>query len=162
MRDLPENLETVRSLISLKKYTQIIVYLLNMESGSTPSVTETFTPETPAPESSTPVVAVSPDEFVLFKGPSVPTKTLPIPAIIMGLLGVGLLIYTIIETNINSNIRILGIGLTILWTLLWGLILWVLWRDQMVVLSWILLIVASLALLLFFILIIILKLGTKN
>lgn len=83
----------------------------------------------------------------------------PWPTVIVALVGVGLVIYTGVAPDIDSNVRIFGLVLLLLWTILWGILLWVLWHECHQTVAWWLLILPIAVMLIFFVLIIILKLG---
>lgn len=84
---------------------------------------------------------------------------LPWPMIIISILGIALLIYTAVAPDIDSSRRSFGVVLIILWTLLWALLLWVLWKENQRAAAWWLLLISSVSILLFFILIIVMNLG---
>ena len=85
--------------------------------------------------------------------------TAPWPTIIISILGAVLIIYTAVAPNLDSNRRIFGVVLLILWTLIWALLLWVIWRECRQATSWWLLLIPVIAMILFFVLIIVLNLG---
>ena len=81
------------------------------------------------------------------------------PAIILALIGGVLVVYTAIAPGVNTNARIFGIILLTLWTIMWALILWVMWRDCHRSISWWLLFIPLTVMGLFFVLIIIMNMG---
>lgn len=83
----------------------------------------------------------------------------PWPTIIISLVGAGLLMYTAIGPNIPSDRRIFGVVMILLWTLLWAVLLWVLWSAGHEIASWWLLIVGIGVIVLFFVIVIALNLG---
>ena len=81
-------------------------------------------------------------------------KLVPWPIIIVGIIGIIIIIYIGIGPNITSNKRIFGITLLILWTLIWCLLLWVLWNENYYVLTWWLMIIPIITIIVFFVVII--------
>jgi hypothetical protein len=86
----------------------------------------------------------------------------PWPTIIIAIVGVGLVIYTGVAPDIEPNLRVFGLVLMLLWTILWAILLWVLWHECHQVVAWWLLILPIAVMLIFFILIIILKFGINS
>jgi hypothetical protein len=85
----------------------------------------------------------------------------PWAAIIMLIFGGILLIYTAMGSNINSNVKIFGIIMILLWTLLWTFLLYLLWKDNFVSSTWWMLVIGFSVLTFFFILIIILNIDNS-
>lgn len=83
----------------------------------------------------------------------------PWPTIIIAGIGAGLLMYTAVGQGIPQDRRIFGIVMILLWTLLWALLAWVLWRECHVAGAWWLLIIGVAILVLFFVIVIALNLG---
>ena len=83
------------------------------------------------------------------------------PAIILALIGGILVVYTAIAPGVDTNARIFGIVLLTLWTIMWALILWVLWRGCRRSISWWLLLIPLIVMGLFFVLIIIMNMGSS-
>ena len=81
-------------------------------------------------------------------------KLVPWPIIIVGIIGIIIIIYIGIGPNITSNKRIFGITLLILWTLIWCLLLWVLWNENYYLLTWWLMIIPIITIIVFFVVII--------
>lgn len=84
---------------------------------------------------------------------------IPWPTIIVIIIGGTLVIYTAIGPNLNDNRRLFGVVLITLWTIVWALILWVLWKKCHKAPSWWLLLIPVGIMVLFFVLIIILNIG---
>lgn len=85
----------------------------------------------------------------------------PWPTIIISIFGAVLIVYTAVAPNIMTNKRVFGIVMIGLWTLLWALLLWVLWRDKYYGISWWMTLVPVTVILLFFILVIVLNIGSQ-
>jgi hypothetical protein len=83
----------------------------------------------------------------------------PWPLIITAIVGGIVIIYSSIAPNISNNLRIFSIILILLWTIKWCLILWVLWKENHIALSWWMLLFPIVMDILFLVLILILKLG---
>ena len=83
----------------------------------------------------------------------------PWPTIIISVIGAIIIVYTAVAPNVNNDRRIFGIVLMTLWTIVWALILWVLWKECHRAATWWLLIVPVTIMALFFILIIIMNIG---
>ena len=81
----------------------------------------------------------------------------PWAMIIMMITGGILLVYTTLGENIDSNVKIFGILMIVLWTLMWSFILYLLWKDNYITSTWWMLVLGISALIFFFILIIILN-----
>jgi hypothetical protein len=88
-----------------------------------------------------------------------PNERPPWPTIIISAIGAGLLMYTAVGQNIPQDRRIFGIVMIILWTLLWALILWVLWREYHIAAAWWLLVIGVAIIVIFFVIVIALNLG---
>lgn len=86
---------------------------------------------------------------------------IPWPTILISVFGGILIVYTAVAPDILNNKRVFGIVMIGLWTLLWALLLWVLWRDKYYAISWWMLLVPVTVILLFFILVIIMNLGSQ-
>jgi len=84
----------------------------------------------------------------------------PWPTIIISILGAIVVIYSAIAPNVNESRRVFSIVLMILWTLIWALILWVLWRECHRAASWWLLLVPITIIVIFFIVIVVLNMGS--
>ena len=84
----------------------------------------------------------------------------PWPTILMACVGAGLLMYTAIGQNIPSDRRIFGIVMILLWTLLWAVLLWVLWKDGHLASAWWMLVLGIGIIVLFFVIVIALNLGS--
>jgi hypothetical protein len=107
----------------------------------------------------TPVVARS--QPITETAPECETYTVPAPVILISVLGAIIVIYTAIAPGVDQNRRVFGIVLMILWTLIWALLLWVLWRECHRAAAWWLLLLAVTAMILFFVLIIIQNVGSS-
>jgi len=83
--------------------------------------------------------------------------SVPWPSIIMLIFGGIIVLFTIAGPNIPSDIKILGVMLVVLWSLLWTLILWLLWIQYTEAISWWLSILPIIIIILFFVLIILLN-----
>lgn len=92
-------------------------------------------------------------------GPSCDIHAPPWPTIIVSVLGAIVVVYTAVAPNVNTDRRIFGIVMMTLWTIVWALILWVLWKECHRAATWWLLIVPVAIMALFFILIILMDIG---
>jgi len=81
------------------------------------------------------------------------------PSIIIIIIGIVLVIYAAVDPSIDNNRRVLGIILIVLWTALWALLLWVLWRNGRRVTAWWLLLIPSISIIVFFVLVLTMNLG---
>jgi hypothetical protein len=64
------------------------------------------------------------------------TYSAPWPAILVAIIGLGIMLYTIFATNVTPSRNIFGGTLIFLWTLVWFIILWVLWKQCYTVVTW--------------------------
>lgn len=94
-------------------------------------------------------------------GPSCYMYEPPWPTIIISVLGAIVVIYTAIAPNVDENRRVFGVILMLLWTAVWAIILWVLWRECHRSASWWLLLIPVILMAIFFVVIIILNLGSS-
>ncbi len=78
------------------------------------------------------------------------------PVFVMAIIGLGLAIYTAIGPNIKANRIVFGFIFLVLWTIMWCLILWVLWKSGQYKQTWLLLIVPITLAMIFFIVVVIL------
>jgi hypothetical protein len=78
---------------------------------------------------------------------------LPWPIIIMAVVGFVLAMYSVIGPNINPHMMIFGACFIFLWTLMWCLILWVLWNAGQYTETWGLVILPLVLIFLFFMII---------
>lgn len=85
----------------------------------------------------------------------------PWPLILVAIVGAVVIICSCVLPNISDNLRIFGIVLILLWTIKWCLILWVLWKENHIALSWWMSLIAIIMDILFLVLILILKLGVN-
>jgi len=83
----------------------------------------------------------------------------PWPTIIISVLGAMVVIYIAIAPNVNDDRRLFGVVLLALWTAVWALILWVLWKECHRSATWWLLLIPVIMMALFFVVIIILNIG---
>lgn len=90
-----------------------------------------------------------------------PKDVNPWPTIIMSVLGAIVIIYTAVAPNVDENRRIFGVVFLLLWTLIWAILLWVLWRECHRSASWWLLLIPVIAMALFFVLIIVMNVGSS-
>ena len=90
-----------------------------------------------------------------------PIDVSPWPTIIISVLGAIVIIYTAVAPNVDENRRIFGVVFILLWTLIWAILLWVLWREYHRSASWWLLLVPVIAMALFFVLIIVMNVGSS-
>lgn len=81
----------------------------------------------------------------------------PWPAIIVAILGLAFLIYALFATNLNSSTRSFSILMIILWTLMWVIILWVLWNDNRNNTAWAIVLVPVVLLIIFFVLVVVMN-----
>ena len=91
-----------------------------------------------------------------------PGEIVPWPTIIILVMGSIIVIYAAVGPGVDVNRRFFGIVLSALWSLMWSLILYVLWRNTLGREAWWLLLIPVSSLLLFFILIIIFNAGSHN
>jgi len=92
-------------------------------------------------------------------GPACQVYSPPWPSIIIGILGAIVVIYTAVAPKVSTDRRLFGVVLMTLWTIVWALILWVLWKECHRSASWWLLLIAVIIMAIFFILIIIMNIG---
>ncbi len=85
----------------------------------------------------------------------------PWPTIIIAMVGIGLLIYTSVGFGIPTDRRIFGIVMIILWTLLWCILLWILWKEGNWPAAWWMAVIGVAVLVLFFVVVIALNLGQQ-
>lgn len=130
--------------VTFNPVPQYLVY------DSSSMVSETMSSQEPGP----------PSVIIGSEGGVCQIHSVPWPLIIMVILGLGLVLYTaLLSGNIASARRNFSILLLLLWTLLWSMLLWVLWRQCEDVLSWWLLVFSSIIIITFFILVVALNLG---
>lgn len=84
---------------------------------------------------------------------------IPWPPILMAIMGVIIVVFTAVAPGIPNDRRLFGVIILTLWTIVWALILWVLWREGRYGATWWLLLIPSAIMILFFVVIIILKVG---
>lgn len=77
------------------------------------------------------------------------------PAIIMAIVGFALAIYTAIGPNIHQHLAVFGTIFIVLWTLMWCIILWVLWKAGQYTETWGLLILPLVLVFLFFMIVVV-------
>lgn len=87
-------------------------------------------------------------------------NVVPWPIIIVAILGVGIVIYTGAAQNVIEGRRIFGVVLILLWTIMWCLILWGLWKYCYYRIMWWVSLVPVIMMVLFFILVIVLNIGS--
>lgn len=92
-------------------------------------------------------------------GPSCEISSAPWPTIIISVIGAVIIIYAAVAPGVDQNRRLFGVIFTLLWTAIWALILWVLWRECHRSASWWILLIPVALIMLFFILVIILNVG---
>ena len=83
--------------------------------------------------------------------------TVPWPSIIIAILGLAFILYTLIVRNISNNLRIFAFIMIFLWSVIWIIILWVLWRDQKYNMAWGILLVPTISLTIFFIFVVVMN-----
>ena len=141
-----------------------------MSAANTPgtfSDTLIFDPNsTPVVDPSLPSVATPPPTTTVVStqkivAPVCQINEPPWPTIIISVLGAIVVMYTAIAPGVDENRRIFGVIITILWTVMWALILWVLWKDCHRSATWWLLLVPVALLAVFFILIIVANVGSS-
>jgi len=115
----------------------------------------------------------NPKTYTIVKTPNIPNSnpeecgsvcegnSVPWPTIIISILGAVVVIYTAVAPNVDNNRRVFGVVLMLLWTIVWALILWVLWKDYHRPASWWLLLIPVIIMALFFILIIVMNVGAS-
>ena len=86
----------------------------------------------------------------------------PWPTIIISMLGAVVIIYAAVAPRVDHNRRLFGVVLMLLWTLIWAIILWVLWRECHHSAAWWLLLIPVIIMAIFFILIIIMNIGSST
>lgn len=117
------------------------------------------------PDSTKPVVTITTKPVKIDNIPLTPTgptcnrREAPWPTIIISVVGAVFVIYSAVAPNISSDRRIFGSIMLALWTIVWALILWVLWRECHRAAAWWLILVPLAVMILFFVLIIILNIG---
>lgn len=79
----------------------------------------------------------------------------PWPVIIMAIVGFALVIYTCIGPNMNNHLIVFGALFIFLWTLMWCIILWVMWKARQYTETWGLLILPLVLVFLFFMIILV-------
>jgi len=79
----------------------------------------------------------------------------PWASIIMSVYGVILLLCTAMGIGIDTNVKIFGILMIILWTSTWSIILYLLWKDNIINSTWWMLIIGTSVLTLFYYLIVV-------
>lgn len=80
----------------------------------------------------------------------------PWPVIIVAIIGIIIILYIAIGPYISNSKRIFGVTLLILWTLIWCLLLWVLWSEGYYSMSWWLMLIPIFTMVIFFAIVIIL------
>lgn len=85
------------------------------------------------------------------------TTTIPWPSIIIAILGVVIVIYVAVSSGVDTSRRIFGVVLMILWTAIWALLLWVLWRECRQQTAWWMLLIPTITMIIFVALIIIMN-----
>jgi hypothetical protein len=110
-----------------------------------------FQPENP------PLVMVDPENN--FNIISYRVNPHPWQSIIILIMGGIIAVYSAVAPGVDNNRRLFGVVLTLLWTAVWALILWVLWKEKQYTAAWWLLLVPTSLLLLFFVVIILLNIG---
>lgn len=88
---------------------------------------------------------------------SIPT---PWPSIIVLIIGMCMVIYIGVAPGINPNRIALGITLILLWSILWALILWVMWKKKNYFCAWLLMVIPLILMLTFFLVVIIFDIGS--
>lgn len=139
----------------------------NFDPHSTPNIE--YDIESSVPITSGEIIKISPAEGItgtvetqtIIVGPICEIHAPPWPTIIISVLGAIVVIYTAVAPNVDENRRIFGIVLMTLWTIIWALILWVLWRECQREASWWLLLIPVIMMALFFILIIVIDVGSS-
>lgn len=135
------------------------------DSHSTPDINYTLDPILPpiAPVSTTTttktVVAAKESTMEPVVAPSCNIHAPPWPTIIISVLGAIIVVYTAVAPNVNTDRRIFGIIMMTLWTIVWALILWVLWKECHRAVTWWLLLIPVAIMALFFIVIILMNIG---
>jgi len=90
-----------------------------------------------------------------------PKKTVGWSSIVILILGAVVVIYSAVAPGVDQSRRIFGVVMMLLWSILWALILWVLWKNGKRDTSWILLIIPVTIMLIFFVFILIMNIGTS-
>jgi hypothetical protein len=79
----------------------------------------------------------------------------PWASIIMSIFGIILLLCTALGAGIDTNVKIFGILMILLWTLTWSIILYLLWKDNFIKSTWWMLVIGTSVLTLFYYLIVV-------
>jgi hypothetical protein len=79
----------------------------------------------------------------------------PWASIIMSIFGSILLLCTALGVGIDTNVKIFGILMILLWTLTWSIILYLLWKDNFINSTWWMLVIGTSVLTLFYCLIVV-------
>lgn len=78
------------------------------------------------------------------------TKTInsqiPWPAVIMAIVGILALVFVGLLPRLSLTYRIIAIVLTLIWSIIWIIVLWILWRYSQRTVAWILLLLPILSL----------------
>jgi hypothetical protein len=85
-------------------------------------------------------------------------NTAPWPAIILAIIGIAAAVYSGFAPNISSNRRIFAAVTLAVWTLVWCILLWIIWKYNYVDAAWYLLLLSVIFLAAFFIVIVALNL----
>jgi hypothetical protein len=115
------------------------------------SIPTTSIPTTSIPTTSIPTTSISYECGPCIKNDNNP----PWPVIIMAIVGFVLAVYTAIGFNVNQNLIVFGAIFIFLWTVMWCLILWVLWNSGQYTEAWGLLILPLVLVFLFFMIVIV-------
>lgn len=82
-------------------------------------------------------------------------------SIIVFILGAVIIIYAAAAPNVEETKRVFSIVMMLLWSILWGLVLWIFWRDGKLLTSWLVMIVPIVLMILFFVLAVILNIDPE-
>lgn len=89
------------------------------------------------------------------------TSSIPFawPALIIGIIGLILFIWTLVDGNIDPNRKVFGCLMIFLWTIVWVLILILLWLKMAYGITWWLLVVSAVVIITFFVVIVFINVG---
>lgn len=82
---------------------------------------------------------------------------IPWPSIIVSILGIIIIIYLSVGPSIETSRRVFGVLLMVLWTAIWALLLWVLWRECRHQTAWWMLLIPIIAMILLLMLVVVIS-----
>ena len=84
------------------------------------------------------------------------THTIPWPMIILLIIVLIAVIFVAVARNTTNDLKILSIVVLLVWGFSWAVILWILWRRESHILSWVLMVVAVIVIAIYIVVVIIL------